>query len=77
MLILEAEHGPLPGTSPALIDVLNYLEKVLLLIHLCFCSKYDCHIQLKYSQNPSKDSEMRQTIHSLLAHEGTQKSQMV
>ena len=37
MLILEAEHGTLPGTSPALTDVLSYLEKVLsLLTRICF-----------------------------------------
>ena len=28
MLALEAEHGPLPGTSPALKDVLDYLKMV-------------------------------------------------
>ena len=29
LLVLEAEHGPLPGTTPALTDVLNYLENVV------------------------------------------------
>ena len=31
LLVLESEHGPLPGTSPALADVLHYLNKVSLL----------------------------------------------
>ena len=28
LLVLESEHGPLPGTRPALTDVLHYLNKV-------------------------------------------------
>ena len=28
LLVLEAEHGPLPGTTPAVTDVINYLENV-------------------------------------------------
>ena len=28
LLVLEAEHGPLPGTTPALTDVIDYLENV-------------------------------------------------
>ena len=29
LLVLESEHGSLPGTSPALTDVLHYLKKVM------------------------------------------------
>ena len=29
LLVLESEHGPLLGTSPALTDVLHYLNKVM------------------------------------------------
>jgi len=28
LLVLEAEHGPLPGTTPAIKDFINYLENV-------------------------------------------------
>ena len=29
LLVLESEHGPLPGTSPVLADVIHYLNQVL------------------------------------------------
>ena len=29
LVVLEAEHGPLPGTTPAITDILNYLENVI------------------------------------------------
>ena len=29
LLVLEAEHGPLPGTTSTLTDVINYLENVV------------------------------------------------
>ena len=28
LLVLEVQHGPLPGTTPALTDVIDYLENV-------------------------------------------------
>jgi len=37
LLVLESEHGPLPGTTPALTDVLNYLENVII-GGCCYCT---------------------------------------
>ena len=35
LISLEGEHGPLPGHTPAVNDVLSYLEKVNQLIATC------------------------------------------
>ena len=86
LLVLEAEHGPTPGTSPALTDVLNYLENVImasccLYIYSHLKNKMKMYskcllFQIDRSQNPS-DVQMRHTIYSLLAQEGTLESQTV
>jgi len=39
LLDLEVQHGPLPGTTPAITDVLNYLENVIIAgAGCCYCT---------------------------------------
>ena len=42
LLVLESEHGPLPGASPVLDDMLHYLNQVL-----C-CIQYTIQTNYKY-----------------------------
>ena len=87
LLLLESQYGPLTGFTPALNDVLDYLQDVCLShthTHSRTCTPHtntayrtnDLYPQISKSEDPS-DLKMRLAIYSLLSAEGSPRSQKV